>query len=146
MTSWRWIRGSDCGGMRRSGRRRVGVRQPRDGVGADVDARLRVAHVYRESWKVRGDEDPVPGSHHSAVQEAQSHRRRLLDACRSPTAENTLVYILAHESREAAKKNWAAFIADPVRKQVWADTEKDGPINMKVESVYLNPTEFSPVK
>ena len=64
----------------------------------------------------------------------------------APTSENTLVYILAHESREAAKKNWAAFLADPVRKQVWAETEKDGPINMKVESVYINPTDFSPIK
>ena len=63
-----------------------------------------------------------------------------------PASENTLVYVLAHESREAAKKNWAAFSADPTRKQVWADTEKDGPINMKVESVYLNPAEFSPIK
>ena len=64
----------------------------------------------------------------------------------APLAENTLIYILAHESREEAKKNWAAFSADPVRKQVWADTEKDGPINMKVESVYMNPTDFSPIK
>jgi len=63
-----------------------------------------------------------------------------------PGSENTLVYVLAHQSREAAKKNWSAFSADPVRKQVWADTEKDGPINMKVESVYLNPTDFSPIK
>ena len=63
-----------------------------------------------------------------------------------PLSENTLIYILAHDSREAAKKNWAAFSADPVRKQVWADTEKDGPINMKVESVYMNPTDFSPIK
>jgi hypothetical protein len=64
----------------------------------------------------------------------------------APASENTLIYVLAHESREAAKKNWAAFSADPVRKQVWADTEKDGPINMKVESVYMNPTDFSPIK
>ena len=64
----------------------------------------------------------------------------------APLSENTLIYILAHESREAAKKNWAAFSADPVRKQVWADTEKDGPINMKVESVYMSPTDFSPIK
>jgi hypothetical protein len=63
-----------------------------------------------------------------------------------PASENMLIYVLAHESREAAKKNWAAFSADPVRKQVWADTEKDGPINMKVESVYMNPTDFSPIK
>lgn len=63
-----------------------------------------------------------------------------------PGSENTLVYVLAHESREAAKKNWAAFIADPVRQQVWKETEKDGPINMKVDSVYLNPIDFSPIK
>ena len=38
-----------------------------------------------------------------------------------PTSENTLVYILAHDSREAAKKNWAAFMADPVRKGLGRD-------------------------
>ena len=63
-----------------------------------------------------------------------------------PGSENTLVYILAHESREAAKKNWAAFLADPVRKEVWAQTEKDGPINLKVESVFLTATDFSPIR
>lgn len=63
-----------------------------------------------------------------------------------PASENTLVYILAHESRQAAERNWAAFLADPVRQQVWERTEKDGPINMKVESVFLNPIDFSPIK
>lgn len=63
-----------------------------------------------------------------------------------PLSENTLVYILAHESRSSAKKNWAAFLADPVRQQVWDQTEKDGPINLKVESVFLNPIDFSPIK
>jgi hypothetical protein len=28
-------------------------------------------------------------------------------------AENTLIYIISHESEEAAKKSWAAFQADP---------------------------------
>jgi hypothetical protein len=64
----------------------------------------------------------------------------------APASENTLVYVLAHKSREEAKKNWDAFRADPVRVKVWAETEKDGPINLKVESVYLNPAEFSPIK
>ena len=30
-----------------------------------------------------------------------------------PASENTLVYVIAHQSREAAKKNWSAFSADP---------------------------------
>src|SRR6185369_9951179 len=31
----------------------------------------------------------------------------------APNSQNTLVYILAHPSRDAAKANWAAFQADP---------------------------------
>ena len=64
----------------------------------------------------------------------------------APTSTNTLIYILAHPSREAAKQNWDAFMADPDRLKVWAETEKDGPINLKVESVYMNSLDFSPIK
>jgi NIPSNAP protein len=67
-------------------------------------------------------------------------------AADAPLSENTLVYVLAHPDREAAKKNWASFQADPEKARVWAETEKDGPINLKVVSMYLNPVEFSPIK
>jgi hypothetical protein len=67
-------------------------------------------------------------------------------AADAPLSENTLVYILAHPSREAAQKNWDAFRAGPERAKVWAETEKDGAINLKVESVFLNPINFSPIK
>ena len=43
----------------------------------------------------------------------------------APLSENTLVYVLAHPSREAAKKNWDAFRAGPERAKVWAETEKE---------------------
>jgi hypothetical protein len=64
----------------------------------------------------------------------------------APASENTLVYVLAHPSREAAAANWKAFSADPERLRVWKETEKDGPINLKVESVYLNAFDASPIK
>ena len=64
----------------------------------------------------------------------------------TPASENTLIYVLAHPSREAAKKNWDGFRSDPERVKVWAETEKDGPINLKVDSVYMNPLDFSPIK
>lgn len=67
-------------------------------------------------------------------------------AADAPLSENTLVYVLAHPSREAAKKNWEAFRAGPERAKVWAETEKDGPINLKVESIFVNPIDFSPIK
>src|SRR5260370_34054283 len=35
-----------------------------------------------------------------------------------PQKDNTLIYVIAHDSREAAKKNWAEFVAEPAWKQV----------------------------
>src|SRR5476651_752120 len=42
--------------------------------------------------------------------------------------ENKLVYLLAYPSRDAAKKSWAAFVADPAWKAVKKETEAKGPI------------------
>jgi hypothetical protein len=67
-------------------------------------------------------------------------------AADAPRSENTLVYVLAFPSREAAKKSWDAFRTDPERAKVWAETEKEGPIDLKVESMYLAPTAFSRIK
>jgi hypothetical protein len=61
-------------------------------------------------------------------------------------AKNTLVYLIAHPSRDAAKANWAAFISDPEWKKVSADSEKDGKIVQKVDSLFLDPTDFSYIK
>lgn len=63
-----------------------------------------------------------------------------------PTAETTLIYILEHPSREEARKNWAAFSADPEWQKVKAESEADGRIVAKAESVFLNPTDYSPIK
>ena len=61
-------------------------------------------------------------------------------------SKNTLIYILAHPSREAATKNWAEFQADPEWKKVAAESEANGKIVQKVESVFMEPTEFSQIK
>jgi hypothetical protein len=64
----------------------------------------------------------------------------------APLSENTLIYVLAHSSREAAAKNWAAFRTDPEWVKAKAESEKDGPVTTKVESVFVNPADFSPIK
>ena len=64
----------------------------------------------------------------------------------APASSNTLVYILAHDSREAATKSWAAFRDDPEWKAVTERTQANGPIVSKVESVFLEATDFSPLK
>jgi hypothetical protein len=64
-----------------------------------------------------------------------------------PLAQNTLIYILAHPSREAAKANFATFVADPEWKKVRSDSEAGGAILAKPpESVFLVPTDYSPIK
>jgi len=63
-----------------------------------------------------------------------------------PTKSNTLIYIISHKSRDAAKASWDAFRTDPEWKKVAAESEKDGKINQKVESVLLEPTDYSKLK
>jgi hypothetical protein len=64
----------------------------------------------------------------------------------APNSQNTLIYILAHPSREAAKKNWADFQADPEWVKVAAESQVNGRIVTKVESVFMDPLDFSAIK
>lgn len=61
-------------------------------------------------------------------------------------AENKLVYILAHKSREAARESFAAFGNDPEWKQARAESEVNGRLVEKVESVFMSATDYSPIK
>ena len=58
----------------------------------------------------------------------------------------TLVYLLAFPSREAAAASWQAFHDDPEWKAAKDASEKDGPIVKVVESVFLDPTGYSPIQ
>ena len=62
-------------------------------------------------------------------------------------SDNTLIYLLAHKSRDAAGKSWKDFGADPEWQKVYKESQPDGiPLAAKVTSVYLEPTDYSPVK
>ena len=61
-------------------------------------------------------------------------------------ASNTLIYVLAHNSRQAAADNWAAFSNDPEWQRVRAASEANGKIVIKVESIFMQATDFSPMK
>lgn len=61
-------------------------------------------------------------------------------------SKNTLIFILAHPSMEAARTNWEAFRNDPEFKKVTADSEAaHGKIVSRVESVFMEPADFSPL-
>jgi hypothetical protein len=61
-----------------------------------------------------------------------------------PQKSNTLIYILAHSSREAAAANWKAFSADPQWQSVQKASEANGKIVEKVDSIFMTLTDFSP--
>jgi hypothetical protein len=61
-------------------------------------------------------------------------------------AERKLIYILAFPSREAARRSWKAFQEDPDWQRVRAESERDGRLVERVESVYMSPTDYSPIK
>jgi hypothetical protein len=60
-----------------------------------------------------------------------------------PAKSNTLIYILAHASREAAAASWKAFQADPEWIEVRTKSEEPGKIVDKVESTFMTKTDFS---
>jgi hypothetical protein len=64
----------------------------------------------------------------------------------APLSSNTLIYVISHESREAAKKNWDEFRADPEWVKVAADSQVNGRIVEKTESVFMTATDYSPMK
>jgi hypothetical protein len=54
------------------------------------------------------------------------------------------IYILRHESREAATANWKAFQDDEEWKRVKAKSEEHGKLLEKIDSTYMELTDFSP--
>ena len=60
--------------------------------------------------------------------------------------ENTLIYIISHESLEAAAANWDAFRNDPEWQEVAEESQRDGRIVSNVESVFMTATDFSPIE
>ncbi|EEF61973.1 NIPSNAP family protein [Pedosphaera parvula] len=58
---------------------------------------------------------------------------------------NLLIYVLAYPSREAREKAWKEFGADPEWQSVAKASEANGKLVQKVESVFLSPTDYSPL-
>jgi len=64
----------------------------------------------------------------------------------APASENTLIYVLAHDSREAAAKSWDAFRNDAEWQRIAEESQVDGRIVASVESVFMDATDFSPMQ
>lgn len=58
---------------------------------------------------------------------------------------NLLIYVLRHASRDAARKSFAAFGQDPDWKAAAKASEANGKLVAKIESYFMEPTDYSPV-
>ena len=58
--------------------------------------------------------------------------------------DNKLIYVVSHDSREAAEKSWQDFRADPEWQKAQRESEQDGKIVEKVERVWMKLTDYSP--
>ena len=64
----------------------------------------------------------------------------------APLSQNTLTYILSFPNREAATKAWADFRNDPEWQKVSKESEANGKLVTKVDSVFAEATDYSPMK
>ena len=60
--------------------------------------------------------------------------------------DKTLVCLVAYPDRDAATRTWQSFRDDPAWKKAKAESESNGPLTEKVESVFLEPTDYSAMK
>ena len=64
----------------------------------------------------------------------------------NPESGNTWIYLIAHPSRQEAKKNWDAFAADPEWGQASKAANADGKLVEKIDSTYMDPADISPLR
>ncbi len=64
----------------------------------------------------------------------------------APGKTNTLIYIVSHASREQARMNWDAFRNDPAWIRARDESERNGKLVEKVESVFMDAVDYSPMK
>ena len=136
----------------------VGDRRSGDGVGngpigrelgGEGLARVRDAHVLYGAWQARGLAGPLSQPHGQALREARHDEHRLLGACeredRAAVGQH-LGYILAYPSLEARQKSWDGFMADPDWNAARNESEKNGKLLEKIDSVFLKATDYSAIK
>ena len=65
----------------------------------------------------------------------------------APASTNTMMYLVAHKSRDAAKASWSAFLNDPEWKKVSSESEANGRLIAGApQTIYLEAMDYSPTK
>ncbi len=57
---------------------------------------------------------------------------------------DTLIYLIAHADRDAAKVSWGHFVSDPEWQEVYKASIADGRLVGEIISVFMDKTDYSP--
>ena len=61
-------------------------------------------------------------------------------------SQNLLMYMVEHESVEAAEKNWEAFRNDPDWQRLKTETDANGPLAASIERHFMDKADLSKLK
>jgi hypothetical protein len=61
-------------------------------------------------------------------------------------SENRLIYLMSFKNREERDAKWKEFVSDPEWQKVSKESEANGKLVEKVESVFLFQTDYAPAK
>jgi hypothetical protein len=65
----------------------------------------------------------------------------------TPAWDNSLIFLVAHSSREEGKKNFDAMRADPdFQEVIRKNSDPASKLVEKIDVMYMRPTDFSPMK
>ena len=70
------------------------------------------------------------------------HGMQIIGYWQPVATPNALVYILAYKDNTERDRAWAAFSADPE----WVKTRTEMAVSVKVDSVFMGATDYSPIK
>jgi hypothetical protein len=59
---------------------------------------------------------------------------------------DTFVYLISHQSRAAAEEAWKAMLANPEFLDAQKAANAKNPVTVKVDSIYMSATDYSPLK
>ena len=116
-----------------------------DHVRADSNRVFELRIYHTEPGKLSALESRFRGIYSKALTKHNLHVVGYWVPEGSGDWDNTFVYVVAHSSREQAKKNWDAMLADPEVQEAIKSEEADKLVE-KIDRTYMRPTDFSPMK
>ncbi len=127
---------------------------------SDISPKVKVAQKSPERTFELRTYTPTPGNMPNLLSRFRDHTIKLFSKHgmtnvgyfiteeKEATTPPKLVYILAHPSEAEGKQHFEEFRKDPKWMAAKAESEKvgGGSLTTKVESVYMKPTDYSPMK